>query len=63
MEAKEWIEKRYGPSKTEQRVVYIATVPVMNGVAIGLGTSEDDAYYDLLRDLRGGHIPIEVQRP
>lgn len=63
MTAKEWIERRYGPPKLDVRQVYIATVPVMGGIAIGLGSNEADAYMQLIRDLRTDGIPIEVEQP
>jgi hypothetical protein len=60
---REWIESRYGPITTCRRSVmfdgqalvclWVAAVPVMNGIAIGAGSTEDEALRYLKMDLNG----------
>lgn len=62
----EWITTRYGEmSLSFARVggteVHVATVAVMNGVAIGMGESRDHAIYDLYEDLRSAEISTPLE--
>lgn len=60
---RQWIVARYGPMTTCRRsvrfdaqalvVIHVAAVPVMNGLAIGAGPTEDDAVKYLRMDLSG----------
>lgn len=54
---REWIESHYGPIRSESKVLVIASVPVMGGVAIGIGESEEAALAALRNDL---HAPAQA---
>lgn len=47
----EWIRERYGQLNVASHTVYVATCPVMNGVAQGIGVSEAKAIEALYLDL------------
>lgn len=44
---REWIESRYGKVTVEARRIVVACVPTFNGIAIGIGFTQDDALENL----------------
>jgi hypothetical protein len=50
-EIKDWIKKRYGTVSVSQQALFIASVRVMGGTAVGCGTSETEAMRNLFTDL------------
>lgn len=50
-EIKDWIKKRYGTVSVSQQALFIASVQVMGGTAVGCGASETEAMKNLFTDL------------
>lgn len=48
---REWIESRYGKVAIEARRIVVACVPVADGIAMGMGFTQDEALEQLKIDL------------
>jgi hypothetical protein len=52
-----WIIQHYGHLSVDSKPLYIASVPVMGGVAVGTGFTEQDSYLNLYKDLTSRDWP------